>query len=104
MVREAAWRAAEVARRGDPRTLQAMLRQEGQAAAFAGRVPEFSAEELDYSRAVLAPHLDSDHQPTVLAAMYGDEGARAWGYAPLGLSSYAGFQVGLADALLGTRA
>lgn len=98
-VREAAWRAAEVARRGDPPTLRAMLRQEGQAAAFAGRVPVFGAEELEYTRAVLAPHLDSDHQPTAFAAMYGDEGARAWGYPPLGLSLNAGFQLGLADAL-----
>ncbi|MFC3834686.1 MULTISPECIES: hypothetical protein [Deinococcus] len=97
-VREAAWRAVHVARTGDPRTLRAMLSQEGRAAAFAGRLPTLDADDLAYTRAVIAPHLGSDHQPLTLAAFYGDPGARAWGYAPLGLSPWAGRDVGLDDA------
>lgn len=84
---------------GEAPTLRDMLRRQGEAAAFAGRRVTFGTEELEYSRAVLAPHLDTAHQPTALACLYGDDGARAWGYAPLGLSGYAGFQVALADAL-----
>ncbi|ACO48120.1 hypothetical protein DEDE109153_08150 [Deinococcus deserti] len=98
-VLECAQRAALAACHGDPCTLLGMMRQEGAAAVFAERTLEFNAEELAYSRAVLAPLLESSHQPTVLAAMYGDEAARDWGYTPLGLSNQAGFQVALADAL-----
>lgn len=100
-VREAAWRAAHVARAGDPRTLRAMLAQEGAAAAFAGREPTLEPEDLAYTRTVIAPHLDSGHQPLTFAAFYGDPGARAWGYAPLGLSAWAGLEVGLEDARQG---
>lgn len=98
-VLEWSFHAVEGAQEGDPSTLRAMLHRQGEAAAFAGRRVTFGAEELEYSRAVIAPHLDTAHQPTALACLYGDEGARAWGYAPLGLSGYAGFQVALADAL-----
>ncbi|PNY82794.1 hypothetical protein [Deinococcus koreensis] len=98
LVLESVHRAATVTRTGDPLTLRDMLRQEGEAAAFAGHTVTLGAEDLEYSRAVIAPHLDSAHQPTALACLYGDEGAHAWGYPPLGLSRNAGFEVGLADA------
>ncbi len=101
IVREALYRAAHAAQHGDPQTLAAMLEQEGRAAAWAGRAPTFDAAELAYTRAVTAPHLSSTHQPTVMSCFYGDAGAQAWGYAPLGLSENAGFEVGLADALAG---
>ncbi|GGK34937.1 hypothetical protein GCM10008955_31100 [Deinococcus malanensis] len=99
LVLESAHRAAFAACHGDPHTLLGMMCQEGASAAFAERTLEFNAEELAYSRVVLAPHVESTHQPTVLAAMYGDDAARDWGYTPLGLSNQAGFQVALADAL-----
>ena len=99
VVFEAACRAAYVAQHGDPHTLGAKLAQEGWVGARAGRIPTFDAEELAYSCAVLAPHLESDHQPTVIACLYGDDAARQWGYLPLGLSANAGFEVGLAGAL-----
>lgn len=101
LVLESVYRAASAAQTGDPLTLREMLRQEGKAAAFAGRTVALGAEDLEYSRAVIAPHLDTAHQPTALACLYGDEGARAWGYPPLGLSRNAGFEVALADALAG---
>jgi hypothetical protein len=48
---------------------------------------------------VIAPHLQSTHQPTVIACLYGDEAAKELGYPPLGLSKNAGFQIALADGL-----
>ena len=101
VVREAVCRAAHAAQHGDPLTLAAMLKQEGRAAAWAGRTPTLEADDLAYTRAVIAPHLLSTDQPTRMACFYGDVGAQAWGYPPLGLSDYAGFEVGLADALVG---
>ena len=101
LILEAAHRVAHTARHGDPRTVGEMLRQEGLAARFAGRRVGFDAEELEYSRAVIGPHLESTHQPTQVALLYGDEAARGVGYAPLGVSRHAGFEVALADALEG---
>ena len=98
VVLEAAHRAAQ-AQQGDPHTLGEMMRQEGLASAFAGRTVTLDAEDLEYSRAAVEPHRSSTQQPTVIACLYGDDAARACGYAPLGLSKNAGFQVGLADAL-----
>jgi hypothetical protein len=104
VVLESASRAAFVVQHGDPKTLREMMVQEGQVAAFANRMLEFDSldfdlEELEYSRAVIAPHLESTHQPTVIACLYGDEAAKELGYPPLGLSKNAGFQIALADAL-----
>jgi hypothetical protein len=99
VVLESACRAAFVVQHGDPQTLREMIAQEGFVAAFAHRSLEFDREELEYSRAVIAPHLQSTHQPTVIACLYGDEAAKELGYSPLGLSKHAGFQIALADAL-----
>jgi hypothetical protein len=104
VVLESAFRAAFVVQHGDPKTLREMMAQEGLVAAFASRALEFGSlesqqEELEYSRAVIAAHLDSTHQPTVIACLYGDKAAKELGYPPLGLSKNAGFQLGLADAL-----
>ncbi len=99
VVLESACRAAFVVQHGDPKTLREMIAQEGTVAAFANRLLEFDAEELEYSRALIAPHLDSTHQPTVIACLYGDDAAKELGYLPLGLSKNAGFQIALADAL-----
>ena len=109
VVLEAAFRAAFVVQHGDPKTLREMMAQEGAVAAFANRSLEAGKlrvaslesqhEELEYSRAVIAPHLESTHQPTVIACLYGDDAAKELGYPPLGLSKNAGFQIALADAL-----
>ena len=104
VVLEAACRAAFVVQHGDPKTLREMIHQEGAVAAFANRKLgfdnlEIEREELEYSRAVIAPHLESTHQPTVIACLYGDEAAKELGYPPLGLSKNAGFQIALAAAL-----
>jgi hypothetical protein len=99
VVLESAYRAAFVMQHGDPKTLREMIRQEGFVSVLANRKLGFEQEELEYSRAVIAPHLDSTHQPTVIACLYGDEAAKELGYPPLGLSKNAGFQIALADTL-----
>jgi hypothetical protein len=58
----------------------------------------FDDEELAYTRAVLEPHLDSTHYPTLLVALEGDPAAQALGYPPLGLSPKAGLALALAEA------
>lgn len=102
-VREAAlataYRSLHFQRHGSAVTLGERMAQEGRAAAFAGAAgPTLDAEDLAYSREVLAPHLASDHKPTVFACLYGDEAARSVGYSPLGLSPRAGLAVAYADA------
>jgi hypothetical protein len=104
VVLESAFRAAFVVQHGDPKSLREMIAQEGFVAVFANRSLEFDnlesqLEELEYSRAVIAPYLESAHQPTVIACLYGDDAAKELGYPPLGLSKNAGFQIALADAL-----
>ena len=83
---------------GEPQTLAEMLRQEGQATAFAGRKGTMSFDDLEYTRAILEPLLDSTHQPTVMAALYGDDAAISLGYPPLGVSPRAGFELALWEA------
>lgn len=96
-----AFRRAHFERHGTPRTLRERMRQEGLAATFAGmREGNLSEDDLRYSQDVLARYLDSTHYPTIVAALYGDEAARALGYTPLGLSARAGFGVAECEALL----
>ena len=85
--------------RGEPKTLLEMMRQEGHVAKFAGLVPTLSRDDLEYTRIVLEPLLDSQHQPTQMAALYGDTAALELGYPPLGLSPRAGFELALSEAL-----
>lgn len=98
-VRAAIYRTAYVLRFGPARTLHAMLAQEGAATRFAGSAaPPLSAEELDYARAVIAPHRAATEWPIVLPCLYGDPAAYALGYPQLGLPEFAGFAVAQADA------
>jgi hypothetical protein len=77
--------------RGAPHTLREMLALDHAAAGFAGdTAPILPADDLEYTRAVLAPLLDASDQPTCIAALFGDEAARSCGYPPLGLSPRAG--------------
>ena len=85
--------------RGEPKTLLEMMDQEGCTAAFTGRMPTLSRDDLEYTRIVLEPLLNSQHQPTQMAALYGDAVAVELGYPPLGLSPRAGFELALSVAL-----
>lgn len=91
------YRTLYLDRHGAPKTLRQMMVQEGQTGRFAGIAPQLDADDLAYSREVLQPYLDSDHYPTCMAALLGDEAALTLGYSPLGLSAYAGIAVAIAD-------
>lgn len=94
--RTAVYRAAWVGAFGEPRTLGAMLRQEGFAALFADAACDtLDPEDLAYSHAVIAPHHETTAYPLIVACLYGDAVARSVGYPPLGLSANAGYAVAL---------
>jgi len=103
LVREEArlsvYRAAHIQRHGYAKTLREILAQEGYAAEMARSAdPGLSADDLDYTREVLQPLLDATDKPTLVAALFGDPGARELGYDRLGLSSRAGFALAIANA------
>ena len=84
---------------GETKTLYDHMIQEGQALAFAGNTVKLEFDDLEYSREVIQSHLASTHFPTVFACLYGDQAAKSVGYPALGLSSNAGFELALFDAL-----
>ena len=82
-----------------PKTLRAMLEQEGYAMAHAGCTsPSLDADDLAYTRTVIEPHLDAHDRATVIPCLFGDAAANALGYPPQGLSDRAGFALALHDA------
>jgi hypothetical protein len=95
----AAYRIAYLQRHGPARTLREMLAQEGCVMAAAGCTePALDAEDLDYTREVLAPHLDADDMRTAIECLFGDAAARTLGFTPRGLSPWAGLALALHDA------
>lgn len=103
-VLESCARVAYFWRRGEPKTLLGMMQQEGYTAAFAGRQLTLGSDDLEYTKAVFEPLLVSQHQPTQMAALYGDAVAVELGYPPLGLSPRAGFELALWQAEIGFKA
>ena len=86
------------------KTLGEMLAQEGYTTAQAGCTgPVLEEDDMEYTRGVLAPHLQATDRPTVIACLYGDAGANALGYPPQGLSERAGFALALHDARVPPR-
>jgi hypothetical protein len=82
-----------------PKTLREMLAQEGYAMARAGcTTPALDADDLEYTRSVITPHLQAHDRATVIPCLFGDPGATALGYPPQGLSDRAGFALALHDA------
>ena len=101
-VREAiltvAHRAAYMHRHGPARTLRDMLAQEGQVMAQAGcSGPTLDAEDIAYTREVLAAFLDTDDLRTCIECLFGDAAARTLGFTPPGLSPWAGLALALHD-------
>ena len=93
------YRVAYIQQHGEARTLQGMMAQEGFAMARAGCTnPVLDAEDISYTRKVIAPHLETQHRPTVMGCLFGDEAARDLGYPLQGLSTRAGFALALHDA------
>jgi hypothetical protein len=98
-VMSAVFRVLYLRRHGFPTTLDAMLRQEGYAAAFAGEVPSLDATVLAHARTIVAEYRATTSAQIIFACLFGDAAATSVGYDPLGLGPDAGLEVGLADAL-----
>jgi hypothetical protein len=96
------YRLAYVLGRRQAKTLEHMLKQEGEALAFAGGAQWLDADELEYTQIVLDKYLESTVKPIQLACLYGDEAAKSVGYEPLGLAHKAGFALALARASRGS--
>lgn len=95
----AIYRGAHIQQHGFARTLRDRLAQEGYAMAMAGCAqPALDAEELDYTREVIAPHLDTTDYPTIMVCVFGDDAAHSLGYPPLGLSTRAGLALARHEA------
>src|SRR5262249_5394923 len=95
----AAHRLAYVHSHGPARTLRDMLAQEGQVMAMAGCTgPVLDAEDLAYTREVLAADLDAEDMRTAIECLFGDAAGRTLGFTPRGLSPWAGIALALAEA------
>jgi hypothetical protein len=93
------YRAAYIRRHGAATSLASMLAQEGQVMAMAGCVePALAADDLAYTRDVMAPLLDATDRATAMACLFGDAAATALGYRPHGLSHRAGLALALHQA------
>jgi hypothetical protein len=93
--RAALARAEFQQKNGVPISLESMMRQEAFVLHFSGEQISMPPDELEYTKAVLEPHLKSTHHPTNFAALYGDEAAKSVGFLPLGVSARAGFGLAL---------
>ena len=95
----AVYRAAHIQQHGFAATLGEIMAQEGYAMAMAGcSKPSLDEDELEYTRAVIAPKLDTKDYPFVITSLFGDPAAASLGYTPPGLSERAGFALALRDA------
>jgi hypothetical protein len=95
----AAHRFSYMHRHGTPRTVRDKMAQEGYVLAMSGCAgPVLDPDDLDYSRAVLAPLLDADDMRTAIECLFGDAAGRTLGFTPRGLSPGAGLAVALHDA------
>jgi hypothetical protein len=95
----AVYRAAYLGEHGVARTLRQRLAQEGHVLAQSEcRGPTLDADDLVYTREVLAPHLDADDRRTNIECLFGDAAARSLGFTPRGLSAWAGLALALHEA------
>ncbi|MFN8062557.1 MAG: hypothetical protein U0Q12_25620 [Vicinamibacterales bacterium] len=95
----ALYRGAHIARHGFAATLGELLAQEGAAMRHAGwDSPTLDADDLAYTRHVIAPLAGARDRATIMACIFGDEAATTLGYQPRGLSARAGLALALADA------
>jgi hypothetical protein len=92
-------RTAFALQHGTAQTLRDLLNQEGFALARAGfTTPVLEADDLDYTREVLEPHLNAADMPTCIACLFGDAAGQTLGFKPLGLGPWAGVALALHDA------
>jgi hypothetical protein len=92
------YRLAHVVAHGAARTLRERLIQEGYAMASANCAgPLLDADDLTYSREVIAAYLNTEDMRTTIQCLFGDPAGKTLGFPPLGLSAQAGLAVALAD-------
>jgi hypothetical protein len=92
-------RIVYVRRHGPARVLRDMLAQEGHVMRAAGCAgPRLDAEDIAYTREVLAPFLDAGDMRTCIECLFGDEAGRTLGFTPRGLSPWAGLALAFHDA------
>ena len=93
------YRLAHMHEHGQPATLREVMIQEGQAMARAGCTePALDADDLEYTRAVILPFLETRDIRTMIECLFGDAAGRTLGFTPQGLSHRAGLALALADA------
>ena len=98
-------RAAYIQTHGAATTLGERLAQEGHAMAAAGRdSPVLDAEDLSYTREVIAEYRDARDRRTNIECLFGDPAARCLGFTPRGLSPWAGLALALHEARLSAGA
>jgi hypothetical protein len=91
-------RMAYVRRNGLARTLRERMAQEGAVLRAAGcAAPPFDAEEIAYTREVLAPYLEATDIRTAIQCLFGDAAGRTLGFEPLGLGPCAGLALAYHD-------
>jgi hypothetical protein len=81
-----------------------MLAQEGCAALAGCTKLTLDADGLEYTRAIVASHLESRDRAALVPCLFGDAAARTPGYPPQGLSERAGLALALHDARAATGA
>jgi len=86
------------ARHGSPATLRGMLALAGLTARFADLTYPLDGADLDATRAIIMPHLDTISFPSQFACLYGDDAAASVGYPPLGVPPRGGFALAAAEA------
>jgi hypothetical protein len=95
----AVFRAAYVQAHGQARTLRDRLAQEGWVLARSGwDEPALTEEDLEYTRGVLAPLLESKDAGTAIECLFGDEASANLGLTRRGLGARAGLALALHDA------
>jgi hypothetical protein len=95
-------RTAYLRRHGCRQTLRERMAQEGAVMAAAGcRGPVLEAEDIEYTRVVITPVLDTTDMRTAIEYLFGDAAGATLGFTPRGLSPWAGLALALRDARAG---
>jgi len=98
-VKTAVYRTAYRHQHGLAQCLREMLAQEGYIMSRAGCTgPVLDADDIAYTREVLAPFLDSQDMRTCMECLFGDAAGQTLGFTPRGLSPWAGLALALNDA------
>ncbi len=99
-IQTAAYRMAYVTVHGPANTLGELLEQESFVLGMAPTSgPTLDADDLEYTREVIAPFLGATDMRTTIECLFGDEAGATLGFAPCGLSLWAGLALARADGI-----